>query len=247
MKGFLLGGVTLAYGAFRAACNVTIALIFSLSVAVLGLGAVAKAEGVTLVALGDSLTAGYGLAPEEGLVPQLEAWLKAEGADVVIQNAGVSGDTTAGGLSRVEWALSPEAQGLIVTLGGNDMMRGVAVTEVRANLEAILKVAEARGLPVLLVAMKAPANFGPAYKEGFDAIYPELAASHGTLLADDFFAGFVAAGGEMDDPQSYAKWMQSDGIHPNATGVKLVVQGLGPSVLQLVEAVKSKGAAGATP
>lgn len=207
----------------------------------------AKAEAVTLVALGDSLTAGYGLAPEDGLVPQLEGWLKAQGADVVIQNAGVSGDTTAGGLSRVDWALGPEAQGLIVTLGGNDMMRGVAPEEVRANLEAILKLAEGKGLPVLLVAMKAPANFGPAYKEAFDVIYPELAAAHGTLLAEDFFAGFVAAGGVMDDPQSYAKWMQSDGIHPNAEGVKLVVEGLGPSVLDLVDQVKSKSAAGVTP
>ena len=198
------------------------------------LAGAAAAGPVTVVALGDSLTAGYGLAPEEGLVPQLQGWLAAAGADVVVQNAGVSGDTTAGGLARIDWALGPEAQALIVTLGGNDMMRGLAVAEVRANLEAILTAADARGLPVLLVAMKAPPNFGPAYKAEFDAIYPELAAAHGTLLMPDFFQGFADAGGVMTDPASYAGWMQADGIHPNAEGVKLVVAALGPYVLELL-------------
>lgn len=223
----------MVYGAFRAARNVTIALVFSVAA---GCGAVA-AEPLTVVALGDSLTAGYGLPPEEGLVPQLEGWLRDHGAEVAVQNAGVSGDTTAGGLARVDWALGPEADALIVTLGGNDMLRGLSPAEVRANLDAILTAAEARGLPVLLVAMSAPANFGPDYKAEFDAIYPELAAAHGALLAPDFFAGFAAAGASMTDPASYAGWMQADGIHPNAEGVRLVVEGLGPKVLELLAEV----------
>jgi acyl-CoA thioesterase-1 len=202
-------------------------LIFS--VAVLA-GGVARAEPVVLVALGDSLTAGYGLAPEEGLVPQLQDWLTAQGADVVVQNAGVSGDTTAGGLSRLDWALGPEADALMVTLGGNDMLRGVPPEEARGNLEAILETAQGRGLPVLLVGMTAPGNYGPEYKAAFDAMYPELAAEFGAVLAPDFFDGFRAAGADLADPASFAAWMQADGIHPNAEGVRLIVGSLGPKV-----------------
>jgi acyl-CoA thioesterase-1 len=234
MEGFLRRGVNKGYGAFRAACNVTFALIFS----VVSMGqSVAGAEPVVVVALGDSLTAGYGLEPEQGLVPQLQGWLTAEGADVVVQNAGVSGDTTARGKARVDWALGPDADALMVTLGGNDMMRGLPVAEVRANLTAVLEAAKARGLPVLLVSMKAPPNFGAEYKTGFDAVYGELAAEYGALLMPDFFQGFTDAGGVMSDPASYAGWMQADGIHPNAEGVGLVVAALGPFVVELVERV----------
>lgn len=191
------------------------------------------------MALGDSLTAGYGLDnPADGLVPQMEAWLKAQGADVVVQNAGVSGDTTAGGLARVGWSLGPDADALMVTLGGNDMMRGLDPAGTRANLEGILKEAKARDLPVLLVAMQAPPNFGPDFKSSFDAIYPELAEGYGTLLADSFFAGFVAAGADPGDPASFAPYMQADGIHPNPTGVKLIVEALGPKVMELLARVQ---------
>lgn len=191
---------------------------------------------MTVVALGDSLTAGYGLPEGEGLVPQLEGWLRAQGADVVVQNAGVSGDTTAGGLARIDWALSPETDALIVALGGNDMLRGLPPAEVRANLDGILKAADARGLPVLLVGMKAPANWGPAYKAEFDALYPALAAEYGAALAPDFFGGLAAAGADPSDPASLTRWIQADGIHPSAEGVGLIVEGLGPQVLALVRA-----------
>lgn len=201
------------------------------------MGGASAAEPVTIVALGDSLTAGYGLAPEEGLVPQLEGWLRAAGQDVVVQNAGVSGDTTAGGLSRVDWALGPDADALIVTLGGNDMMRGLPPDTVGANLSAILTKAKERGLPVLLVGMRAPTNFGPAYKSDFDALYPALAAELGALFLPDFFDGFRAAGAELTDPASFSVWMQADGIHPNAEGVKLIVQVLGPKVQELLAKV----------
>lgn len=193
------------------------------------------AEPVTIVALGDSLTAGYGLADQtQGLVPQLEGWLKARGADVTIQNAGVSGDTTAGGLARVGWALGPEADALIVTLGGNDLLRGIDPAASKASLDGIMKEAEARGLPVLLVAMKAPGNFGPEYKAAFDGMYAELAAQYGAVLVDDFFTGLRAAGADPSDPASLAAYMQPDGIHPNPEGVKLIVEGLGPKVEEML-------------
>jgi acyl-CoA thioesterase I len=198
------------------------------------------AEPVTIVALGDSLTAGYGLEDQsQGLVPQLEGWLRATGAEVVVENAGVSGDTTAGGLARIGWALSPEADALIVTLGGNDLLRGIDPAEARRNLDGILTEAAARKLPVLLVGMKATTNFGPEYKAAFDAMYPELAVSYGALLAEDFFAGLRAAGADPGDPASMAEFMQADGIHPNPEGVRLIVEGLGPKVGELVARVGS--------
>jgi acyl-CoA thioesterase I len=201
---------------------------------------VATAEPVTVVALGDSLTAGYGLADQsQGLVPVLEAWLKAKGLDVVVQNAGVSGDTTAGGLARIGWALGPDADALIVTLGGNDLLRGLDPAASKSSLDGILKEAAARKLPVLLVSMKAPGNFGPEYKAAFDAMYGELATQYGTLLAEDFFGGLRAAGADPADPASMATYMQADGLHPNPEGVKLIVEGLGPKVEELLAKVGS--------
>lgn len=192
----------------------------------------ANAEAVIIAALGDSLTAGYGLSPDEGLVPQLEAWLAAAGEEARVINAGVSGDTTAGGLSRLDWTLTPEVQALIVTLGGNDMLRGVPPATARANLEAILQGAAQRELPVLLVAMSAPGNYGPDYKTAFDAIYPDLAQAYGALLYSDFFASLRAAG--ADDPTAVQRLMQPDGIHPGAEAVRLIVADLGPMVQALI-------------
>jgi acyl-CoA thioesterase-1 len=198
----------------------------------------AWAEPVTIVALGDSLTAGYGLAdPSQGLVPQLEAWLKARGADVVVQNAGVSGDTTAGGLARIGWALGPDTDALIVTLGGNDLLRGIDPAASKASLDGILREAQVRDLPVLLVAMQAPGNYGPDYKMAFDGMYGALAAQYDAVLAPDFFAGLRAAGADPADPASLAAYMQPDGIHPNADGVRLIVEGLGPKVQDLLARV----------
>ena len=185
--------------------------------------------------MGDSLTAGYGLAPEDGLVPRLQDWLKAQGRDVTVINAGVSGDTTAGGLSRLDWTLAPEVKGLIVALGGNDMLRGLAPEASRANLDAILAGAEARHIPVLLVAMQAPANLGPDYQKAFDAIYPELAAAHHALLNPGFYAPLL---GDPPDPARLAPYLQADGLHPNPLGVTKVVEGLGPDVLKLLDAMK---------
>ncbi|MFN5999619.1 MAG: GDSL-type esterase/lipase family protein [Paracoccaceae bacterium] len=227
MQRVLRVGLTTGYGAFRRMRNAAIA--------VLALSTSVFAEPVTIVALGDSLTAGYGLNDQsQGFVPVLDAWLKAKGHDVVVQNAGVSGDTTAGGLARVAWALGPDADALIVTLGGNDLLRGLDPAGSRANLDGILKEAATRKLPVLLVGMKSTANFGPEYKAAFDGMYGELAQSYGTILAEDFFAGLRAAGADPADPASMAAFMQADGIHPNPEGVKLIVEGLGPKVEELL-------------
>lgn len=187
----------------------------------------AFAEPVTLVALGDSLTAGYGLAEGEGLVPQLEGWLKANGVEAVVVNAGVSGDTTAGGLSRLEWSLTPETDALMVTLGGNDMLRGLPPEEARANIAGILAGAKAKGLPVLIVGMQAPGNYGVDYKSAFDAVYPDLAAEYGATLYPFFFQGLAAGN---TDPAALRAFMQDDGIHPTAEGVGRIVADLGPAV-----------------
>jgi acyl-CoA thioesterase-1 len=218
-----------AYGARRAALNLLAAVVIATP---------ALAEPVTVVALGDSLTAGYGLEPFEGLVQQLQAWLTAQGQDVVILNAGVSGDTTAGGLARLEWSLTPQTDALIVALGGNDMLRGLPPSEARANLEEILQKAQSRNLPVLLVGLPAPGNYGPDYKAEFDALYPDLAAQYGALLVPNLFAPLVG-----DDPAAAAGFFQPDGIHPNGEGVTVIVEGLGPKVLELMERI-SEGTGG---
>jgi acyl-CoA thioesterase-1 len=189
----------------------------------------ANAQTVTIAALGDSLTQGYGLPPETGFVPQLQAWLTANGADVVVQNAGVSGDTTAGGLARVDWTLTPDVDALIVALGGNDLLRGLDPALSRANLEGIVTRARSAKVPVLLVGLSAPGNYGPEYQAAFNAIYPDLAAQYDTLLAPDFLGALgQATANAMRD------YMQTDGIHPNARGVALIVHDLGPKVLELV-------------
>ncbi|WP_428927991.1 arylesterase [Marinibacterium sp. SX1] len=184
-----------------------------------------------IAALGDSLTQGHGLPPERGFVPQLEHWLVDHGADVRMINSGVSGDTTAGGAARVGWTLGDEVQGLIVALGANDLLRGIAPEVARQNLEAILDAAEEADVPVLLVGFEAPLNYGAEYKAAFDAIYPDLAASHDVVYADNFFAGVLDIGAS---PEALAPYLQADRLHPNADGVALIVEGLGPKVLELV-------------
>lgn len=186
------------------------------------------------MALGDSLTQGYGLVQDEGFVPQLQAWLRGRGADVTVVNAGVSGDTTAGGLSRVDWAVSSQTDGMIVALGGNDLLRGVDPGVSRDNLAGILGHAEEEGVEVLLVGMQATPNYGPDYKAEFDAMYPDLAAEYDTLYVDSFFAGLTEDG---DMQAARATYMQPDGIHPNAAGVARIVETMGPSVLGLVRSV----------
>ncbi|SMO55794.1 arylesterase [Ruegeria faecimaris] len=197
-------------------------------------GFAATAETVVIAALGDSLTQGYGLPEQDGFVPQLGRWLKDHGADVRLINAGVSGDTTAGGAARVDWTLTPDVDGMIVALGGNDLLRGLDPAVARANLETILKAADGAEVAVLLVGMQAPGNYGPDYKAAFDAIYPDLADRYQTGYAPSFFTGLTAAG----NPEEVREHMQADGIHPNASGVALIVEDLGPKVLELVKSAE---------
>lgn len=222
MNRFDLSG----YGAGRRLRNLSAAFVMAGV-----LSGAAVAETVTVAALGDSLTQGYGLLPEEGFVPQLDAWLRGQGADVALINAGVSGDTTAGGLARIGWTLVPEVDAMIVALGGNDLLRGIDPAASRANLRGILAAAQAAEVEVLLVGMEAPSNYGPEFKVAFDAMYGELAAEFGAALYPSFFAGLMADG---DLAEARVRFMQADGIHPNATGVGVIVEAIGPAVLELV-------------
>ncbi|MHA6346139.1 arylesterase [Roseivivax sp. CAU 1761] len=199
----------------------------------------AAAEPQEVVALGDSLTQGYGLAQGDGLVPQLEAWLAGRGHEVTLVNAGVSGDTSAGGLARVEWSLSEETDALIVALGGNDLLRGIAPETTRANIDEILAKAGAREIPVLLVGIGAPGNYGREYQTAFDSMWGELAEARDTLLYPDIFAELRAEG---DAASASRRFMQPDGIHPNAEGVARIVADLGPEVEKLLERVAERQA-----
>lgn len=204
----------------------------ALALVFISISAAAQAEPVEIVALGDSLTQGYGLAVDDGFVPQLGAWLSANGYDATVVNAGVSGDTTAGGLSRVDWSIGPKTEAMIVALGGNDLLRGLSPEQARANLTGILNAAQARDIDVLLIGLFAPGNYGPDYKVAFDAIYPELAADFDTLYVPEFFQGLRSNGESASDIQPF---MQADGIHPNAQGVQKIVQSLGPAVAELID------------
>lgn len=200
------------------------------AVVVLAAGA-AQAEPVTIAVLGDSLTQGYGLPLDQGLVPQLESWLAGQGLDVVVVNAGVSGDTSAGGLSRVGWTLGGDVDALIVELGANDMLRGIDPSLTRTNLSGILDVARMQGVEVLLVGLPAADNFGPDFKADFEMIFPDLAQAYGVALYPDIFAAL--RGDDM--AAARREYMQEDGIHPNGEGVAKIVLDLGPEVMRLVE------------
>ena len=209
-----------AYGAARTIRNGLIASLFATA---------AFAAPVTVAALGDSLTAGYGLPPDDGFVPQMQAWLDEQGADVVLVNAGVSGDTTAGGLSRVDWTLTPDIDGALVALGGNDYLRGLDPAVSRANLDTILSKMQAADVPAMLVGLRAGSNYGADYADNFNGMYGDLASRYDVPVYPDWFDGLRA----VNLPQ----YMQGDGVHPNAEGVKLIVAAMGPSVLAFVESL----------
>lgn len=227
----------LSYGALSAAGKVYAAIVLLLMAFVLPLQAEQARAPLSIVAFGDSLTQGYGLAEENGFVPQLRDWLEGQGQDIRLVNAGVSGDTTSGGLSRIEWTLSEETHGMILALGGNDLLRGLDPALTRANIEGILQAAQAADIPVLLVGMDAPGNYGADFKTAFEAIWPELAQEYDALYFANFFEGL----GESDLSAARA-YFQSDGIHPNAEGVRLIVDAIGPAVADLIAAAESKRA-----
>ncbi len=216
----------MGYGAVRRLRNLCGAVLLA--------GTAVQAEPVVIAALGDSLTQGYGLAPEDGFVPQLERWLLDQGAEVRVRNAGVSGDTTQGGLSRVAWTLTPDVDAMVVALGGNDLLRGIDPALSRANLAGILQAAGDAGVEAMLVGLTAPGNYGPEFKRDFDAMYPELAAEYGALHVESFMGPLSE---RAEEEGAFQRYMQADGIHPSAEGVALIVEGLGPFVLELIDRV----------
>ncbi len=184
----------------------------------------AAAAPVTILALGDSLTAGLGVGPAEAFPVRLEAALQAKGHDVKVINAGVSGDTAADGAARLDWALAEPVNAVIVELGANDALRGLPVAQAEQALDRLLAALAAKKLPVLLAGMRAPPNMGPEYQAAFDGMYQRLAAKHGVLLYPFFLDGVAA------DP----KLNQGDGMHPSPAGVDVIVARMLPSVEQLL-------------
>jgi len=188
-------------------------------------GDAASQEPPKLVVLGDSLTAGYGLPQEQAFPVRLEAWLKQNGVNVKVINAGVSGDTSAGGLSRLDWAIGvPPAPYAIVALGANDGLRGLSPAALEQNIDRIVERLKARNVKVLLAGMYAPRNYGREYASEFDGAFERVARRHGVPLYPFFLDGVAAEPGLN----------QGDGIHPNARGVEVMVERIGPHVRRLL-------------
>jgi acyl-CoA thioesterase I len=203
------------------------------SVTVLAAAAVPAARAaapVKIVALGDSLTAGLGLPEKDGFVPRLQAALAAKGIAVEIANAGVSGDTAAAGLARLDWSVPPGTDAVILELGANDMLRGLKPQATRDTLDAILRRLTERHIAVLLCGMRAAPNLGPDYGQSFERIYPELAAKYGVPLYPFFLDGVAAD----------LSHTQPDGLHPNAAGVNVIVAHILPKVEELIARVRAQ-------
>ncbi len=190
----------------------------------------AMAKQKTVVVLGDSLVAGFGLEPGEAFPEQLSALLKARGIELRLVNAGVSGDTTAGGLARLDWSVQNGTDAVIVELGANDALRGISPARTMKNLETIILKLEERNIKVLLVGMKSPPNMGQKYVDSFDAIYPKLAEKH-DLLFYPFFLEGVAANPDLN---------QNDGIHPTAEGILLIADQFLPIAIKLIRSLDEK-------
>lgn len=185
---------------------------------------------IQIVALGDSLTAGYMLKPDAAFPVQLAAALKAKGYAVDISNAGVSGDTTAAGLERFDWAIPEGTEAVIVELGANDALRGIDPKETRANLDAILTKLRDRNIAVLIAGMEAPKNWGKDYEVRFAAIFSDLAEKHGALLYPFFLDGVA-----LD-----AKLNLQDGMHPTEQGIGVIVERILPKVEELITRVRER-------
>ena len=186
----------------------------------------AAAAPQTILALGDSLTAGLGLGSADAFPAKLEAALKAKGHDVKVINAGVSGDTAADGAARLDWALAEPVDAVIVELGANDALRGLPVAQAEQALDRLLTALAQRKLPALLAGMKAPPNMGADYQSAFDGMYQRLAAKHPTVMLYPFFLDGVAADPRLNQP---------DGMHPNPAGVDVIVARILPSAVQLLD------------
>jgi acyl-CoA thioesterase I len=213
---------------FTIACA---ALVLALAVGVAPDVGAAPAPPIRIVALGDSLTAGYGLAVDTAFPAQLERALKAKGLAIEIANAGVSADTASAGRARLEWSVPEGTDAVIVELGANDALRGIDPKVTRAALDDIVGRLKSRDIAVLLAGMRAPRNMGEDYARAFDAIFPELAAKHGVLLYPFFLDGVVTD----------RALNQGDGLHPTAAGIAAIVAGILPKVEELIGQVRARG------
>ncbi|WJR69234.1 arylesterase [Neorhizobium sp. CSC1952] len=189
-----------------------------------------RGGAIELVGFGDSLMAGYQLAPSESYTAQLETALKEKGHNVTVTNAGVSGDTTAGGLSRIDWSVPDGTDGVILELGANDALRGISPEQSEKNLDAMLSRLKERNIPVLLVGMLAPPNMGGDYAERFNPIYQRLAEKYGVPLYPFFLDGVATVEGMQLE----------DGMHPNAKGVAVMVEKTLPSLERFLGAIGAK-------
>ena len=196
------------------------------------MGSAQAAEPVKILAFGDSLTAGFGLSEAEAMPMQLSQALDKMGRPALVINGGVSGDTTAGGAARIDWALADKPQIMILALGANDMLRAIDPATTRANLETIIDKAQASGVEIVLAGMLAPPNLGADYKNAFDALYPDLAKAHNLL-----FMPFL-----LQDVAQQAGLNQGDGMHPNGKGVAVMVEHLLPLVTEAMDRVSKRGA-----
>jgi len=213
--------------------NLFLALLLILCAAIYSArGSAAKADPVRIVAFGDSLTAGLGLAPQDAFPSKLAGALRAKGFDVTVANAGVSGDTTSAALARLDWSVPPGTEAVILEFGANDAFRGVIPSIVNQNLDEIVRRLKARNIEVLLAGMYAPRNLGKDYYAAFDAVYPALAKKYGLLYVPFF----------LQDVAGVAGLNQPDGIHPTAAGVDVVVKTMLPSSEALIQRVRSRKA-----
>ena len=209
---------------FKALLSTVLPMIMVLAGPVVRVGTAAAAQPIKILALGTSLTQGYGLPPGTEFTVQLQAALKHDGIDTVITNAGVSGDTSAGGLARLDWSLADHPDAVILELGGNDMLRGIPPSETEKNLRAILDKLKADHIKVLVTGMHAQHNLGAEYVKEFDQIYPRLAKDYPVV-----FYPFILDGVALNP-----KLNQADGMHPNPAGVKVIVARMLPYVLKLL-------------
>ena len=206
---------------FLRICAALVFVVFSTT-------AFAETDKPKIVVLGDSLSAGYQLAQGEGFPERLEAALTDEGLDVEIIGAGVSGDTSSGGLSRLDWSVPEGTDGVILELGANDALRGLPPKTTRENLDKMIARLKERDIEVLLAGMLAPPNMGDTYGKEFNAIYPELSEKHNLLLYPFFLDGVLTK----------PEFLLADGIHPNAKGVNVVTYRILPLVVNLIEVIR---------
>ena len=208
-----------------------------LTVIFTGFFSIVSAENPPKVLIfGDSLIHGYGLPQTDGFVNQMQSFLNKENQKIELINGGVSGDTTAGGLARINWSLTPGVAGALIVLGGNDMLRGIDPVSSKSNLEGILQILVKERKVVILAGMQSSNNFGSDYKNKFDQMYIELAQKYNLI----FYPNFLKSLFDSDTGRIRLELLQEDGIHPNAEGVERIVRDLAPRFLDLISEIKAK-------